>query len=111
MQEGESPQYIKASSCLKHFAAYNLENWGGVDRHHFNAIVRTLTLTLTLALLRSFRLRTLTSALAYFQVTEQDLQDTYYPPFQVLGYWRQLILRCYVNACHWCSWLFMLMNT
>jgi hypothetical protein len=52
MQEGETPQYIKASSCLKHFAAYNLENWGGVDRHHFDAMV-----------------------------TEQDLQDTYYPPF------------------------------
>jgi len=53
MQEGEDPNHIKASSCLKHFAAYNLENWGGVDRHHFDA-----------------------------QVTEQDLADTYYPPFE-----------------------------
>merc|ERR1712137_1064968 len=53
MQEGEDPNYIKASSCLKHFAAYNLENWGGADRHHFDA-----------------------------KVTEQDLADTYYPPFE-----------------------------
>ena len=53
MQEGESPQYIKASSCLKHFAAYNLENWHGVDRHHFDA-----------------------------KVSQQDLADTYWPPFQ-----------------------------
>eukprot|EP00301_Raphidiophrys_heterophryoidea_P000116 c10060_g1_i1.p1 GENE.c10060_g1_i1~~c10060_g1_i1.p1 ORF type:complete len:775 (-),score=214.74 c10060_g1_i1:125-2449(-) len=54
MQGGESwPQYIKASSCCKHFAAYSLENWGGVDRHHFNAVVN-----------------------------DQDLWDTYYPAFQ-----------------------------
>merc|ERR1719345_632885 len=51
MQEGEDPTHIKASACLKHFAAYNLENWGGVDRDHFDA-----------------------------RVTEQDLADTYYPP-------------------------------
>ena len=38
MQGGVSPQYIKASSCLKHYFAYNLENWHGVDRHHFDAI-------------------------------------------------------------------------
>lgn len=53
MQEGEDPSHIKASACLKHYAAYNLENWGGVDRHHFDA-----------------------------KVTEQDLADTYYPPFE-----------------------------
>jgi beta-glucosidase-like glycosyl hydrolase len=53
MQGGVAPKYIKASSCLKHYFAYNLENWGGVDRHHFNAIV-----------------------------DEQDLVDTYLPPFQ-----------------------------
>lgn len=54
MQEGESwPKYIKASACLKHYAAYNLERWNGVDRHHFNAVV-----------------------------TAQDMNDTYLPAFE-----------------------------
>jgi beta-glucosidase-like glycosyl hydrolase len=39
MQEGDDSRYLKTSVCCKHFAAYSLENWGGVDRHHFNAIV------------------------------------------------------------------------
>eukprot|EP01062_Namystynia_karyoxenos_P073291 TRINITY_DN70101_c0_g1_i1.p1 TRINITY_DN70101_c0_g1~~TRINITY_DN70101_c0_g1_i1.p1 ORF type:complete len:908 (+),score=307.11 TRINITY_DN70101_c0_g1_i1:79-2724(+) len=52
-QSGEDLKHIKSSSCLKHFAAYNLENWHGVDRHHFDA-----------------------------KVSEQDLADTYYPPFE-----------------------------
>jgi hypothetical protein len=41
------------SSCCKHYTAYDLENWNGVDRHHFNAIV-----------------------------TAQDLADTFQPSFQ-----------------------------
>ncbi len=54
MQEGESwPRYIKASACLKHFSGYSLENWGGVDRHHFDAII-----------------------------TKQDMHDTYLPAFE-----------------------------
>ena len=52
MQEGEDPRHIKASSCCKHYYAYDLENWGGVDRHHFNAII-----------------------------TKQDEADTYLPAF------------------------------
>ena len=38
--------------------AYSLENWDGVDRHHFNAIV-----------------------------TDQDFQDTYFPAFEVRLRW------------------------
>ena len=53
-QSGESyPKYLKASSCCKHYSGYDLENWDGVDRHHFNAII-----------------------------TQQDLNDTYFPAFQ-----------------------------
>ena len=52
MQEGEDPRHIKASSCCKHYYAYDLENWGGVDRHSFNAII-----------------------------TKQDEADTYLPAF------------------------------
>ena len=32
MQEGEDPRYLKTSACCKHFAAYSLENWEGMDR-------------------------------------------------------------------------------
>jgi beta-glucosidase-like glycosyl hydrolase len=57
MEQGNSqwndPNYILSSSCCKHYAAYSLENWNGIDRHHFNAIV-----------------------------TEQDEVDTYLPAFQ-----------------------------
>ncbi|KAH9310561.1 hypothetical protein KI387_025596, partial [Taxus chinensis] len=44
---------LKVSSCCKHYTAYDLDNWKGVDRFHFNA-----------------------------EVTEQDLEDTYQPPFK-----------------------------
>ncbi|XP_047340618.1 probable beta-D-xylosidase 7 [Impatiens glandulifera] len=44
---------LMTSACCKHFTAYDLENWKGVDRYHFNAIV-----------------------------SKQDLADTYQPPFQ-----------------------------
>lgn len=33
MQSGEDKRYIKASSCCKHYAAYSLENWHGIDRY------------------------------------------------------------------------------
>jgi hypothetical protein len=35
-------QRLKVSACCKHFTAYDLEDWGGVDRYHFNAKVRPL---------------------------------------------------------------------
>eukprot|EP01060_Flectonema_neradi_P013688 TRINITY_DN2042_c0_g1_i8.p1 TRINITY_DN2042_c0_g1~~TRINITY_DN2042_c0_g1_i8.p1 ORF type:complete len:748 (+),score=167.28 TRINITY_DN2042_c0_g1_i8:56-2299(+) len=38
-QVGEDPKHIKASSCCKHYYAYDLEDWGGKTRHTFNAIV------------------------------------------------------------------------
>ncbi|XP_064404909.1 uncharacterized protein LOC135350121 [Halichondria panicea] len=53
MQVGDDYRYIKAAVCCKHFAAYDLENWNGTDRHHFNAIV-----------------------------TDQDLVETYFPAFE-----------------------------
>ena len=30
---------LKVSACCKHYAAYSLENYEGIDRHHFDAIV------------------------------------------------------------------------
>lgn len=30
---------LKVSACCKHYAAYDLENWGGTDRFSFDARV------------------------------------------------------------------------
>eukprot|EP00049_Salpingoeca_infusionum_P006942 m.113052 g.113052 ORF g.113052 m.113052 type:complete len:901 (+) comp13502_c0_seq1:214-2916(+) len=53
LQEGEDGRYLKASSCCKHFFDYNLENWHGMDRFHYDA-----------------------------NATDQDIADTYLPPFE-----------------------------
>ncbi|KVH92394.1 Glycoside hydrolase family 3 [Cynara cardunculus var. scolymus] len=50
---GGGDDELMVSACCKHFTAYDLENWGVYTRYNFNAIV-----------------------------TEQDLQDTYHPPFK-----------------------------
>ncbi|XP_024356912.1 beta-xylosidase/alpha-L-arabinofuranosidase 1 [Physcomitrium patens] len=54
MQEGDAnSKRLKLSACCKHFTAYDVDNWEGIDRYHFDA-----------------------------KVTLQDLADTYNPPFQ-----------------------------
>jgi len=51
---GASPTApLAVSACCKHFDAFSLENWGGVTRYSFNAVV-----------------------------SEQDLADTYLPAFR-----------------------------
>ncbi|XP_061351141.1 probable beta-D-xylosidase 7 [Gastrolobium bilobum] len=50
---GKLGERLQASACCKHFTAYDLDNWNGVDRFVFDA-----------------------------RVTLQDLADTYQPPFQ-----------------------------
>ncbi|KAI4303153.1 hypothetical protein MLD38_038817 [Melastoma candidum] len=44
---------LKVAACCKHYTAYDLDNWNGVDRYHFNA-----------------------------KVSKQDLEDTYDVPFK-----------------------------
>ncbi|KAF8406210.1 hypothetical protein HHK36_008295 [Tetracentron sinense] len=44
---------LKVSSCCKHYTAYDVDNWKGIDRFHFDA-----------------------------KVTLQDMEDTYQPPFK-----------------------------
>ncbi|KAE8670373.1 putative beta-D-xylosidase 2 [Hibiscus syriacus] len=44
---------LKVAACCKHYTAYDLDNWKGVDRYHFNA-----------------------------RVSKQDLVDTYDVPFK-----------------------------
>ncbi|KAM1213282.1 hypothetical protein PS2_004713 [Malus domestica] len=45
---------LKVSSCCKHYAAYDVDNWLGVDRYHFDA-----------------------------RVTEQDMAETFLKPFEM----------------------------
>jgi beta-D-xylosidase 4 len=47
LQNGDDERYLKIAADCKHFDAYDLENWNGVDRHHFNAIVSDLDLVET----------------------------------------------------------------
>ncbi|KAE8717786.1 Beta-D-xylosidase 4 [Hibiscus syriacus] len=44
---------LKVAACCKHYTAYDIDNWNGVDRYHFNA-----------------------------KVSKQDLADTYDVPFK-----------------------------
>ncbi|KAL9671930.1 hypothetical protein QQ045_009503 [Rhodiola kirilowii] len=44
---------LKVAACCKHYTAYDIDNWNGVDRFHFNA-----------------------------KVSKQDLEDTYNVPFK-----------------------------
>ncbi|KAF3490449.1 hypothetical protein F2Q69_00056106 [Brassica cretica] len=48
---------LKVAACCKHYTAYDLDNWNGVDRFHFNA-----------------------------KVSKQDLEDTYNVPFKSCVY-------------------------
>lgn len=50
--DGDS-DHLKVAACCKHYTAYDVDNWKGVDRYHFNA-----------------------------EVTKQDLDDTFQPPFK-----------------------------
>ncbi|KAK8479143.1 hypothetical protein V6N11_073147 [Hibiscus sabdariffa] len=50
---GKLGEHLQASACCKHFTAYDLDNWKGVNRFVFNA-----------------------------KVSQQDLADTYMPPFR-----------------------------
>ncbi|KAF5747304.1 beta-D-xylosidase 6 isoform X2 [Tripterygium wilfordii] len=52
-EEGSSGDGLMLSACCKHLTAYDLEKWGNFSRYSFNAVV-----------------------------SEQDLEDTYQPPFQ-----------------------------
>ncbi|KAF5733329.1 beta-xylosidase/alpha-L-arabinofuranosidase 1 [Tripterygium wilfordii] len=47
------PNRLKVAACCKHYTAYDLDNWKGTDRYHFNAVV-----------------------------TKQDMDDTFQPPFK-----------------------------
>lgn len=37
--QASGPRRLKVSACCKHFTAYDVDNWEGVDRFHFDAKV------------------------------------------------------------------------
>ncbi|XP_074301964.1 beta-D-xylosidase 1-like [Silene latifolia] len=51
--QGNYGNRLKVAACCKHYTAYDLDNWNGMDRFHFNA-----------------------------KVSKQDLEDTYNVPFK-----------------------------
>ncbi|XP_009378701.1 probable beta-D-xylosidase 2 [Pyrus x bretschneideri] len=52
--QGNDGNRLKVAACCKHFTAYDLDNWNGVDRFHFNA-----------------------------KVSKQDMEDTFDVPFRM----------------------------
>ncbi|XP_042517321.1 probable beta-D-xylosidase 2 [Macadamia integrifolia] len=50
---GTDGSRLKVAACCKHYTAYDVDNWNGVDRYHFNAMV-----------------------------SKQDLKDTFDVPFR-----------------------------
>ncbi|CAO2142582.1 unnamed protein product [Urochloa humidicola] len=38
-QQSYTSNRLKVAACCKHFTAYDLDQWGGTDRFHFNAVV------------------------------------------------------------------------
>ncbi|KAJ6343736.1 hypothetical protein OIU76_005476 [Salix suchowensis] len=52
--QGNDGNRLKVAACCKHFTAYDLDNWNGVDRFHFNA-----------------------------KVSKQDMVDTFDVPFRM----------------------------
>jgi len=46
-QKGEDPKYYKIVADCKHYAGYDLENWGGNERYGYNAIISELDLVET----------------------------------------------------------------
>lgn len=39
LQGNAGRRRLKVAACCKHYTAYDLDNWNGVDRYHFNAKV------------------------------------------------------------------------
>ncbi|XP_015089633.2 beta-xylosidase/alpha-L-arabinofuranosidase 2 [Solanum pennellii] len=51
--DDDSTNKLKVAACCKHYTAYDVDNWKGIERYSFNAVV-----------------------------TQQDLDDTFQPPFK-----------------------------
>ncbi|KAF7514945.1 hypothetical protein G7054_g14873 [Neopestalotiopsis clavispora] len=43
--QGDDPDYLKVVATCKHFAGYDIENWGGNERYGFDAIINSQELS------------------------------------------------------------------
>lgn len=39
LQEADDPDKLKVAACCKHYTAYDIDNWKGIERYTFNAKV------------------------------------------------------------------------
>jgi xylan 1,4-beta-xylosidase len=42
LQETGHPDTLKVAACCKHYTAYDVDNWKGIQRYTFNAVVSLL---------------------------------------------------------------------
>lgn len=43
LQKAKNPDQLKVAACCKHYTAYDLDNWKGIQRFTFNAVVNYMT--------------------------------------------------------------------
>lgn len=88
LQEVDGEEYfssqnkLKVSSCCKHYTAYDLDNWKGIDRYHFDANVYNQEIKLPFNLFGYNLEVIISSERKISQVTAQDMEDTFQPPFK-----------------------------
>ncbi|RVW41666.1 putative beta-D-xylosidase 2 [Vitis vinifera] len=71
--QGNAGDRLKVAACCKHFTAYDLDNWNGVDRFHFDArVMMTLNLNKNL----------FPCELVLMSVSKQEMEDTFDVPFR-----------------------------
>lgn len=83
--QGDDGNRLKVAACCKHFTAYDLDNWNGVDRFHFNAkVCLFLFYFLFFIFFWSARANFFSRAnRASSQVSKQDIEDTFDVPFRM----------------------------
>ncbi|VFQ91405.1 unnamed protein product [Cuscuta campestris] len=59
--DGDNNGKLKIAGCCKHYTAYDLDNWNGISRYTFNAVLPPDMI---------------------YEVTKQDMEDTFQPPFE-----------------------------
>lgn len=87
--DGDDPNRLKVAACCKHYTAYDVDAWKGVDRYHFNAVVIRINRPLIcykfnklVHLVMIIDVNFGRSNWLVNQVSKQDLDDTFQPPFK-----------------------------
>lgn len=78
--DGSNSEELKVSACCKHFTAYDMDNWKGKTRYTFNAVVNFYLILSENGITFGGVLRI--GFNSWFQVSIQDLEDSFQPPFR-----------------------------